>query len=523
MADLDLHPPSWRARPLDNIREAFRETRTELWTIQRYNLQTIRSQPLSEISGSLGDLGYLFSEPPSPASSHPSQAIIPPYPHSTTKTHPIGPQTTIAKPPTQHSTLLPLLIALTANNSISLPTTLLFSGLANILTGILFGIPLPVQPMKAIASIAIARSFTAAETASAGLFVAGAIGFLSLTGLVKWFTSVVPVPVVKGIQVGTGLSLVGSAGGLYPGNGGANWLVLLAAFLALLLFSTNKRVPYALIIFLLGVVAAVVWNPSHFGSGMKIWHPHAFMPSPLDIRIGMLEAGIGQLPLTTPNSVIAVAFLAEELLPDVKTPSTTALGLSVAVINLVGCWFGAMPVCHGSGGLAAQYRFGARSGASIIFLGLVKLLLGLFASDVALYVFDGFPKSLLCILLIAAGLELVKVGESLNTAGARDLGQLDKSTADREGLGDEEEDKGTGELGDEGRQRRWAVMFMTVAGILAFRNDAVGFSAGMLCHWSFLLEDYWSERRSRRGGQIRLETGQPRHESPQYENENHDC
>ncbi len=37
-------------------------------------------------------------------------------------------------------------------------------------------------------------------------------------------------------------------------------------------------------------------------------------------------------------------------------------------------------------------------------------------------------------------------------------------------------------------------MFMTVAGILAFRNDAVGFSAGMLCHWSFLLEDYWSER-----------------------------
>ncbi len=322
----------------------------------------------------------------------------------------------------------------------------------------------------------------------------------------------VPVPVVKGIQIGTGLSLVGSAGGLYSGNGGGSWVVLLVAFLALLLSSMAKRVPYALIIFLCGIVAAANWNPSPVLPGLNIGHPHAFVPSPQDFRIGVLEAGIGQLPLTTLNSVIAVAFLAEDLLPDVKSPSTTALGLSVAVINLVGCWFGAMPVCHGSGGLAAQYRFGARSGASIIFLGLVKLLLGLFASDVALYIFNGFPKTLLCIMLIAAGLELVKLGESLNTAGARDVSQLVRSIADREGLG-EEEGKWIRSLSDEHRKRRWAVTFMTVAGILAFHNDAVGFLAGMLCHWSFLLEDYWSEHRSRRDGQIRLETGQPQHES----------
>lgn len=84
--------------------------------------------------------------------------------------------------------------------------------------------------MKAIASIAIAQSFTQAETASAGLFVAGAIGALSLTGLVRWFTGVVPVPVVKGIQMGTGLSLVISAGKLYPGNGGGRWVEVLVAF-----------------------------------------------------------------------------------------------------------------------------------------------------------------------------------------------------------------------------------------------------------------------------------------------------
>jgi hypothetical protein len=41
------------------------------------------------------------------------------------------------------------MIALAVNGSISLSTTLVFSGLWNILTGVAFGIPLPVQPMKA--------------------------------------------------------------------------------------------------------------------------------------------------------------------------------------------------------------------------------------------------------------------------------------------------------------------------------------------------------------------------------------
>ena len=219
----------------------------------------------------------------------------------------------------------------------------------------------------------------------------------------------------------------------------------------------------------------------------------------------MLEAGIGQLPLTTLNSVIAVTFLAQDLLPERPTPSTTSIALSVASINLVACWFGAMPVCHGSGGLAAQYRFGARSGASVIFLGLLKLVLGLFASEIALYYSINFPTTLLVILLIAAGLELVKVGESLNTTGAKDLDPLARSSLDVQGDEDDSVDrKQAFELGEEERKRRWMVMFMTVGGILAFKNDAVGFLAGMLCHWSFRWQDWWDERTARGVGQIRL-------------------
>jgi hypothetical protein len=75
---------------------------SDLRRLNRNNLATVRAAPWAEISGSLGDLG----------------------------------------------TLLPLMIALAAQGSIHLGTTLVFSGLFNILTGVFYGIPLPVQPMK---------------------------------------------------------------------------------------------------------------------------------------------------------------------------------------------------------------------------------------------------------------------------------------------------------------------------------------------------------------------------------------
>src|SRR5690242_728601 len=103
--------------------------------VYKHNLDTLRSSPLAEISGSLGDLG----------------------------------------------TLLPLMTALVLTNSISLSSTLLFTGAANILTGVAFGVPLPVQPMKAIAAVAIARKFTIEENAAAGLVVATLVGLFSIT------------------------------------------------------------------------------------------------------------------------------------------------------------------------------------------------------------------------------------------------------------------------------------------------------------------------------------------------------
>lgn len=448
-------------------------TRRRLRDVQHYNLETFRQQPLREISGSMGDLG----------------------------------------------TLLPIIIALATDLDntgskapISLASTLVFGGLANILTGLFFGIPLPVQPMKAIASVALVQHYNREEIVSAGLSVAGAIGFLSVTGLLQWFSRRIPIPVVKGIQLGVGFSLIMYGGTLVTKSllQPISVLVPLLAFVVLLWNPMYPRLPYALLVVLAGITWAiiVIFSSVPFVSSplrFSIWKPHIVIPSPYDFRIGVTNAGLGQLPLTALNSVIAVSFLSADLLPQVQARSTTSLDLSVMAVNLVACWFGSMPVCHGSGGLAAQYRFGARSGASIVFLGLVKLFLGLFAGPLAKGLFNYFPSHLLGIMVIAAGLELVNVGESLNTVGALDLRGTSSNEVDGERFIYQESSKLMLDITDEEKRRRWTVMAITVGGILAFKNDAVGFLAGMLSHWSFVLQDKWRRKRSRTGGRIRLD------------------
>ncbi|KAB8206253.1 hypothetical protein BDV34DRAFT_194065 [Aspergillus parasiticus] len=430
--------------------------------ISNHNLLTFRRNYVSEISGSLGDLG----------------------------------------------TFLPIAIALAINGTVSLSSTLIFSGLFNILTGLFFGIPLPVQPMKAIAAVAIARSFNNGTIAAAGIFVGAIIFVFSVTGLLHWFADVIPIPVIKGIQVGAGLSLViASCGNILSSLGwvGPSWadnrIWAIAAFVFLIITNVYRKVPYALAVFILGIIFAII-RSALVGDlpSLAFWHPYTVVPTPGQWSVGALDAGIGQIPLTTLNSIVAVVHLAGDLIPNVRTPSVTSIGLSVAAMNLVGCWFGAMPVCHGSGGLAAQYRFGARSGSSVIFLGLLKLVIGIFFGESLVGLLKRFPSALLGVMVIAAGLELVSVGESLNTTGARDIMKANFGI-----LGDARQDIAP-MLSDADRKRRWTVMMVTVGLLVGFKNDAIGFLAGILCHLGYELPGLWEKVRNRwNEGRVRLQ------------------
>ncbi|KAF1989781.1 hypothetical protein K402DRAFT_371763 [Aulographum hederae CBS 113979] len=460
------------------LRQRLSRHTSALKKTSQHNLSTLRRQPLAELSGSLGDLG----------------------------------------------TLLPLLLSMTLTRSISLAPTLIFTGLANIVTGAVFGIPLPVQPMKAIAATAISDYFSIRETMAAGLLVAGAVFLMSATGVIRWVGKVVPVPVVKGIQVGAGLSLCIAAGtnmvkslqwaGPWWGDN-LVWAVLAGLFLLICTISL-PRAPYAMIVFIAGIILSLIHMhtielPPPPKTAWRPWHPRLYVPHGSTWAHQALGAALAQLPLTTLNSIIAVSHLSADLLPSLPHPSETSLGISVAVMNLVGCWFGAMPACHGSGGLAGQYRFGARSGASVIVLGLVKFFLGLFVGDGLLELLRSFPQALLGVMVIAAGVELARVGESLNGSSARDLweeAEEASTTEDANTTGSNETLPVNGSLGigrkmrevsEKEKRERWIVMIITVAGLLAFKNDAVGFVAGMCWHWGLRAPDAWARWRESRG------------------------
>jgi len=83
-----------------------------------------------------------------------------------------------------------------------------------------------------------------------------------------------------------------------------------------------------------------------------------------------------------------------------------AFTYSMGIINVLGSIIGGMPVCHGAGGLAAHYRFGARTGGSNIMIGIVFIVLALAFGQIGISLLSAIPNAVLGTLLLFAGLEL---------------------------------------------------------------------------------------------------------------------
>lgn len=306
-------------------------------------------------------------------------------------------------------TFIPLTAAMIMVSGLDPAIVLIFAGLFNITTGIIFGLPIPVQPMKAIAAVAIAEQLLPAEIAAAGLTVGALVLFLGSTGLVEKVEQLVPTAVIRGIQLGVGLKLALKGIEMVADT---RWLgtdsVVVGLVMGLLALSLrrSRRFPSALALFAIGVVLMVTLAPSDpalYSLGLPGFH--AMIPDGNAWYSGLWRGALPQLPLTLLNSVLAVCALSGDLFPG-RRVSTKRMAVSVGLMNVVGCGFGAMPMCHGSGGLAGQYFFGARTGGSVIMLGVGKLLVGLGLGAAALKLLPYYPGSILGVLLVFAGIQL---------------------------------------------------------------------------------------------------------------------
>jgi len=313
-------------------------------------------------------------------------------------------------------TFLPIVLGMVMVVGADAGAILVLAGLMNVLTGLYFRIPIAVQPMKAVCALAIAGSVSAGGAAVGGMFVGICMLAVGLSGIVGRLDRLVPRGVIRGIQAAVGVKLLLTGlrfGVLVPGSfvlrpvlGTQGVLVFACAVLASILF--RKR-PIAVIFALIAIGLAVAGRalPPGATTVVSLWRPTL---APLDAAAlsGVWAAGIPQLPLTLLNSVLAISLLAGELFPAEKDKSTPArIAVSVGLMNLLACPFGGMPMCHGSGGLAAQHRFGARTRWSVVGLGAVKILIGLFLGAAATMWMKAFPTTILGVFLLMAGYGLL--------------------------------------------------------------------------------------------------------------------
>lgn len=315
-------------------------------------------------------------------------------------------------------TFIPLVVSLVYVNQLDAGAILFFAGLCNILTGFLFNQPVPVQPMKAIAAVAIAESLSRGAIAAAGLGVGLVVFALGVSGLVESIERLVPRAVVRGIQLGVGLNLLLRGLSMImdrPALEPDGWVVAGVAGVVVLGASRWRRFPAALILFGVGLVLMLTTQPEILGQLDLGWGGFLVtVPSAAEWKVGLLRGSIPQLPLTLLNSVIAVCALSADLYPG-RGVGTRPMATSVGVMNLLGCWFGAMPMCHGAGGLAGQHRFGARSGGSVLMLGVAKVAAAVALGTSAAVLLAAYPASILGLLLCFAGAELALPARKVST------------------------------------------------------------------------------------------------------------
>jgi hypothetical protein len=331
-------------------------------------------------------------------------------------------------------TFVPIAVGMVQLVGLDAGAVLVFAGIANIFTGFAFGIPMAVQPMKAICAVAISGHMTASQTNVAGLCTAACILLLGAFGLVRRMAQIVPDSVLRALQAAVAAQLIWSGIGFalarfLPGAGGSflgpqGLLVVAGALLVTVLL--RRRLEWvALGLLVLGLVGAGLSESALLhASGMSFWQPRWALRDSSGLA-GIWLGALPQLPLTFLNSVLAVSALAGQLFPESRTRTTPArVAVSVGLMNFLACPFGGMPLCHGSGGLAGQYRLGARTRLSVILLGAAKLALGLCFAGLALAWMRAFPKPILGIFLLLAGFSLAqasrfwKTRESLVVAAA---------------------------------------------------------------------------------------------------------
>ena len=329
-------------------------------------------------------------------------------------------------------TLLPIVVAMIMINKLSPSAVFLSFGLFYLISGFYYRLPVPVQPLKAVGAIAIANPTIITESVigASGIIFGAILLLLAISGTVDKIAKLFTQPVVRGIQLALGLVFLRKGVELIIGrnlflNGVAgrfagyniNLIIGVTVFLMVLALLDNKKLPAALAALAAGIISGLVlggFSGLRFSIGPT--EIRLVSPSFKDFWTAFIMLILPQIPLTIGNACVGTADTCYSLFPKTPMLSKAKAGkfaLTMGIVNFPAGLFGAVPMCHGTGGLAAHYRFGARTGGAPIMIGALLVVTALAFGEFGFTLLAMIPNSVLGVLLIFAGLELSPLIRSL--------------------------------------------------------------------------------------------------------------
>ncbi len=241
-----------------------------------------------------------------------------------------------------------------------------------IITGLYYRLPIPIEPMKAIGAVVIAEGLCAGEIVASGIIVGVLFLAIGLVGGMAWLEGRIPRSVIRGVQAGLALLLLRTSLGYIVADPLVAVLAI-AVIVAFFVASQRTRIPdiSALLVLIIGLAAGIVTQGMPPFRLMPL--PDLVLPLPTDFIAGTWDLVLPQIPLTIANAILATSLLTYDLFPK-KGVDPDRLSRTIGAMNLVSTPLGGFPMCHGAGGLAAMYRFGARTGGANIVAGLFILI-----------------------------------------------------------------------------------------------------------------------------------------------------
>ncbi len=294
-------------------------------------------------------------------------------------------------------TVLPFVVAIAVLSDLSLAVMLVWFGVFQIVWGLYYGSPVSVEPMKALAALVVAGTITVGEFLLAGLILAVVLLVMGATGTLGRVGKHIGTPVVRGVQLGVALVLLET--GLRIGASDHR-LAGLAVGVAVVLVALGHWNVTAIVVLALGGLIA--------GTQTGIPSPSVpssegfFLVSHATLTLPTIEATLAQLAMTIGNAALAASVLLSDYFD--RDVSPDELSTSMGVMNLVSIPFGALPMCHGSGGIAGKYAFGARTAGANVLLGVGYIVVALFAVGFV----STYPVAVLGVILVLIGLQLAR-------------------------------------------------------------------------------------------------------------------